>query len=114
MENQRVKVLLIEDTAEDARILREVLAEEKDSPFEITHVTQVSSALKCLAEEPIELVLSDLELPDSKAPTSPVPNVTSAAPATPPAATLRNSRRETPRLSGTSAIWTSLSDSRAR
>lgn len=66
MSREHVKVLLIEDNAEDALILRSALAEEGDSLFEIEHATRLSVALKHLAKGGIELVLCDLNLPDSK------------------------------------------------
>src|SRR5438876_8543184 len=64
-EAERVKVLLIEDNPDDARLIQMMLARAGDDLFEIEHVKRLSEALKRLEQGGIGVVLSDLSLPDS-------------------------------------------------
>src|SRR5262249_58341949 len=59
------KVLLIEDNAGDARLSREMLAEEPGAPFEIECAERLAQGLERLSAGGIGLVLLDLSLPDS-------------------------------------------------
>ncbi len=65
MDQELVRVLLVEDNAGDARLLQAVLAEAGATEFELTRVERLGDALKRLAEEPFGVVLLDLSLPDS-------------------------------------------------
>ncbi len=57
-------ILLVEDNPADARMVKELLAE--DSPaFEVIHVTRLAEAIECLAHREISGVLLDLSLPDA-------------------------------------------------
>ena len=58
-------VLLIEDNPGDARLIREMLAEEEAVPFVLTHADRLSRGIEILAQNATELVLLDLSLPDS-------------------------------------------------
>ena len=58
-------VLLIEDNAGDARLIREMLAEDPDSRFRLHCADRLSHGLDFLASEQAGLVLLDLSLPDS-------------------------------------------------
>jgi diguanylate cyclase (GGDEF)-like protein len=58
-------VLLIEDNPGDARLIREMLAEEPAAPFEIRCAERLSKGLEALAAGDTRLVLLDLSLPDS-------------------------------------------------
>jgi len=60
-----VKVLLIEDSPVDSRLLRLLLSESTTSHFELAHVERLSEGLKRLSEERFDVALSDLTLPDS-------------------------------------------------
>lgn len=61
-----ITVLLVEDNAGDARLVRELLSETSGQRFTVDHVEQLSAALgKLKAEEP-DVVLLDLSLPDSQ------------------------------------------------
>jgi PAS domain S-box-containing protein len=62
-----IRILLFEDNWEDARILQELLAEQSDMPVELTHVDALAPGLVRLTDQPdsIDLVLLDLNLPDS-------------------------------------------------
>ena len=58
-------VLLIEDNPGDARLIREMLAEEPDSPFNLHFSERLAHGLDFIANEKPDLVLLDLSLPDS-------------------------------------------------
>jgi diguanylate cyclase (GGDEF)-like protein len=58
-------VLLIEDNPGDARLIREMLAEEEAVPFVLTHADRLSRGIEILAQKTTDLVLLDLSLPDS-------------------------------------------------
>src|SRR4051794_29518768 len=60
-----VKVLLIEDSPVDSRLLRLLLSESTTLHFEVTHVERLADALKSLGAKEFDVVLSDLTLPDS-------------------------------------------------
>jgi PAS domain S-box-containing protein len=66
MSNKNVKVLLIEDNPGDARLIREMLAEVPDISFELECAKRLSTGLKRLAKETIDVILLDLALPDSQ------------------------------------------------
>jgi diguanylate cyclase (GGDEF)-like protein len=61
----RYRVLLIEDNPGDARLLKEMLAEEPSAPFDLLCADRLSRAIELLSDEKIELLLLDLSLPDS-------------------------------------------------
>jgi signal transduction histidine kinase/GGDEF domain-containing protein len=61
-----IRVLLIEDNPGDARLVRELLSEGQSSSFHLEHVSNLESGLARLAEGGIDVVLSDLGLPDSQ------------------------------------------------
>src|SRR2546423_7126182 len=61
-----VKVLLIEDSPVDSRLLRLLLSESTSSHFEITTAEKLSDGLERLNEERFDVVVSDLTLPDSR------------------------------------------------
>src|SRR6185503_20138391 len=64
--DQPIKVLLIEDNATDARLLRLFLGESKTSQFDIAHAVRLSEGMERLAKERFDLIMSDLLLPDSQ------------------------------------------------
>ena len=66
MSEAPVKLLLIEDTPKDAELMREALAEVKDRRFEVVWADRLSTALEHLTRGGIDLILTDLDLPDSK------------------------------------------------
>jgi len=59
-------VLLIEDNPGDARLIREMLAEDPDTPFELHCAERLSHGLDFLSSEKAGVVLLDLSLPDSQ------------------------------------------------
>jgi two-component system phosphate regulon sensor histidine kinase PhoR len=60
------KILLIEDNPADARLLREMLVEIRDAPFELEWVERLSAGLERLTKGDVDAVLLDLSLPDSQ------------------------------------------------
>ena len=61
-----MKLLLVEDNPLDARLLREILKDTPPGAFQIEHAGRLDAALECLRQQPIDLVLLDLGLPDSQ------------------------------------------------
>lgn len=59
-----LQVLLVEDNAADARLLRRMLSEEKQGSFELTHLTRMSEAEALLSKGGVDIVLLDMGLPD--------------------------------------------------
>ena len=57
--------LLIEDNPGDARLLKELLAEEPTAPFRLICVDRLQRGLELLSTEKIDVLLLDLSLPDS-------------------------------------------------
>jgi signal transduction histidine kinase len=59
-----LQVLLVEDNAGDARLLREMFSKERHGSFELTHLLRMSDALIHLAKSAVDVVLLDMGLPD--------------------------------------------------
>jgi diguanylate cyclase (GGDEF)-like protein/PAS domain S-box-containing protein len=59
-------LLLVEDNAGDARLLREMMREEGSFHAEVTHATCMSEAESNLAQCAFDIVLLDLGLPDAQ------------------------------------------------
>ena len=64
MQNTVLKIMLIEDSAEDAQLVREMLDDRGDN-FVLKRSDRLSSGLRLLEEESFDVVLLDLGLPDS-------------------------------------------------
>src|ERR1700686_1658126 len=64
MNEKPLQVLLVEDNAGDARLLREMFSKEKADSFELTHFLRMSEALIHLAKGGVDIVLLDMGLPD--------------------------------------------------
>src|SRR5579863_4211992 len=64
MKNEPLQVLVVEDNAGDARLLREMFSKEKPGGFEVTHLLRMNDALIHLAKGATDIVLLDLGLPD--------------------------------------------------
>ena len=65
-QDQRIHVLLIEDNPDDAQVMQEATAGTKDPHFEVEWLQCLSSGLERLAQGGVDLVLTDLTLPDAK------------------------------------------------
>ena len=61
-----MKALLVEDNPADARLIREMLKEPPAGAFSSSTWTRLDSALERLRQEPFDVVLLDLGLPDSQ------------------------------------------------
>lgn len=59
------RVLLIEDSPVDARLIEIVLSDAKNADFEIVRAERLSKGMETLAQGVFDLVLLDLSLPDS-------------------------------------------------
>ena len=66
MDEQPIRVLLIEDNPGDTRLIREMLAEARSLRFNLKCYDRLSAGLECLARDNIDVVLLDLGLPDSQ------------------------------------------------
>ena len=60
-----IRVLLVEDSLADARLMQEMFLQSKPTPYELIHVDDLAKAKLTLASEQIDLVLLDISLPDS-------------------------------------------------
>ncbi|MDJ0934488.1 MAG: diguanylate cyclase [Kiloniellales bacterium] len=60
-----INALLIEDNAADARLLQEILADTSHIEFRLTHAETLKDGLERLGKTPFDVVLLDLNLPDS-------------------------------------------------
>jgi len=62
----KIKLLVVEDTDADFRLVVEYLKESRLASFEITRSQTLSGALKALSKNKPDAVLADLGLPDSR------------------------------------------------
>lgn len=66
MDRQVIRLLLIEDSPDDALIIREYLSDARQATFQVEHFDRLSTALERLAQGNVDAVLLDLQLPDSR------------------------------------------------
>ncbi|MFQ5752745.1 MAG: response regulator, partial [bacterium] len=66
MDDNLIKILLIEDNPGDVRLLKETLSEVSSSTFDIAHAARLSTGLKYLTKGGFDIVLLDLSLPDGE------------------------------------------------
>ena len=64
MNKKPLQVLLVEDNAGDARLLREMFSKEPRGSFELSHLTHMRDAEVRLAKGGVDIVLLDMGLPD--------------------------------------------------
>lgn len=62
----QISILLIEDNPADVRLIQELLKESHFIQFELKHANSFSSGMDHLAEGNFDVVLLDLDLPDSQ------------------------------------------------
>lgn len=65
MSQQELKVLLIEDNPGDAFLIKFYLGESTSPVFHVSHSEDVKGGLELLAKENYDIILSDMNLPDS-------------------------------------------------
>lgn len=61
----RLRILLVEDNALDARAMKRLLRHDAETTFFVEHVESLAAALTSLEAESFDCVLLDLSLPDS-------------------------------------------------
>ncbi|WOD38389.1 response regulator [Nodosilinea sp. E11] len=67
MDNQApIHVLLIEDNPGDRRLLQELLRDVASVSIQLEHANCLSEGVQCLQQQPFDIVLLDLFLPDSQ------------------------------------------------
>jgi len=66
MDSQRARILLVEDDPDDVWVMRNLLGDRWDGPYELLHVETLSAGVQRCAEMEIDIVLLDLTLPDSR------------------------------------------------
>ena len=59
-----IHILLIEDNPGDIRLVKEILRSTNHASFHLSHVPSLAAAAERLAEQPPDLILLDLSLPD--------------------------------------------------
>ncbi len=64
MRSKALQVLLVEDNAGDARLLREMFGKERSDSFELTHLLRMRDAEIHLVKGGVDIVLLDMGLPD--------------------------------------------------
>jgi signal transduction histidine kinase len=64
MKTSPLHILLVEDNASDAELIREMFRKERPGSFELTHLLSVADAIRHLAKGGVDIVLLDLGLPD--------------------------------------------------
>jgi len=66
VEENRTRLLLVEDNPGDARLIRELLRQAEPFPLQLTHVERLRDAIEHLARQETDAVLLDLVLPDAQ------------------------------------------------
>jgi phosphoserine phosphatase RsbU/P len=66
MTGTRIKILLVEDDPDDVWVMRNLLGDRWEEPFELVQVELLSAAIERCAEDRFDVILLDLSLPDSR------------------------------------------------
>ena len=61
-----LRILLVEDNANDAELIREMFRKERPDSYELTHLLSIADAIRHLAKGGVDIVLLDLGLPDGR------------------------------------------------
>ncbi len=64
MANKKIQVLLVEDSAFDAKLIRDLCQGTCVDQFELTHRVNLNESFLALAERPFDVILLDLTLPE--------------------------------------------------
>ena len=65
MDNEQINILLIEDNLADTALIREMLKESRKPRFKLYNARRLKDGLEILDKNPINVLLLDLNLPDS-------------------------------------------------
>ena len=65
VDERRVRILLVEDDPNDVWVMRSLLGDRWDGPYELVHVEMLAPALDLCVHGGIDVLLLDLSLPDS-------------------------------------------------
>jgi PAS domain S-box-containing protein len=65
MPDEPIRMVLVEDNPADARLVRELLRESGSLPTDLVHLRRLGEVVDHLREQPADVVLLDLGLPDS-------------------------------------------------
>jgi serine phosphatase RsbU (regulator of sigma subunit) len=65
-ESRRVRILLIEDDPDDVWVMRNLLSDRWDGPFELIQSELLSGGIERCAQTRFDVILLDLTLPDSR------------------------------------------------
>ncbi len=63
---ETIQILLVEDNPGDARLIKEYLKNYTRMTFALNHVGTLQAGLEFLEQNPVDVVLADLGLPDSQ------------------------------------------------
>jgi phosphoserine phosphatase RsbU/P len=66
MENPRVRILLVEDDPDDVWVMRNLLGDRWDGPFDLVQVELLSAGIERCGDDRFDVILLDLALPDSR------------------------------------------------
>ena len=66
MVEKRIRILLVEDDPDDVWVMRNLLGDRWDEPFEMVQVELLSAAIERSDEDRFDVILLDLTLPDSQ------------------------------------------------
>jgi DNA-binding response OmpR family regulator len=66
MYQKAIRILLVEDNAGDARLMREMLKDPAAWKYDVTHRESMAKAETHLGANPVDIVLLDLGLPDTQ------------------------------------------------
>lgn len=63
---ESIKILMVEDNPGDARLIIEMLNENNEFDFHVSHAPRLDEGLKYLINDEFDVIFLDLCLPDSK------------------------------------------------
>jgi phosphoserine phosphatase RsbU/P len=66
MVENRIRILLVEDDPDDVWVMRNLLGDRWDEPFDLVQVELLSAAVERCDEDHFDVILLDLSLPDSQ------------------------------------------------
>ena len=66
MSHETLRVLVVEDSRDQAELVEDILASIAHYHATVTHAERLASALRLLDTESFDLILLDLNLPDSR------------------------------------------------